>query len=73
MFIGVADGAEEALVEKRQEARERRVEANRGKSCRACSDEGLPSDSKGVAVEAAYVPEVMTCSIVSRDEEFTVA
>jgi len=73
MFIVVADGAEEALVEKRRAASERRVEANRGRSCEACSDEGLPSDSKGVAVEAVYVPEVMTCSIVSRDDEFTVA
>ena len=52
MFFGVTDGADE-LPGERQEARERRVEINRSRTCGACTGDDLLSDSEGVASAAA--------------------
>ena len=52
MFFGVNDGADE-LPGERQEARERRVEINRSRTCGACTGDDLLSDSEGVASAAA--------------------
>jgi len=41
------------LPEKRRQARARRIEINRSRSCGACSGSGLSRDPKGVATEAA--------------------
>ena len=52
IFFGTTAGAEE-LPGRRQEARERRVEVNRSKTCGACTADDLSSDSKQVPNAAA--------------------
>ena len=48
VFFGTTADAEE-LPGKRREARERRVENNRSRTCGACTGDDLSSDSMGVA------------------------
>ena len=52
LFLGTTVGVEE-LPAKRQEARKRRVEVNRSKTCGACTEGDLLSDSEGVALAVA--------------------